>query len=207
MEFNLDFIVMVIEQYGYAALFFMLWLGIVGLPIPDEVVVAAGGFVASVGLLDPVYAFVFDYLGVVSGLSIGFFLGRLIGQPVLAWLRKKKNMDRYIERSTALVEKYGVYALCLSYLIPVVRHVVPYIVAVSGMSFRKYALFSYTTGLVWTAAFYFVGYVFGKNMDRVIDITRTYGFALLAVLILAAAGIAAGRWYVVAVRKYDTNRE
>ncbi|MCS5149310.1 DedA family protein, partial [Staphylococcus aureus] len=28
-----------IEQYGYWALFFCLWLGIIGMPIPDEMIV------------------------------------------------------------------------------------------------------------------------------------------------------------------------
>ncbi len=33
-----------IEQYGYWALFFCLWLGIIGMPIPDEMIVMSGGF-------------------------------------------------------------------------------------------------------------------------------------------------------------------
>ncbi len=207
MEINLDLLVSLIEHYGYAALFFLLWLGIVGLPIPDELVVASGGFVASLGYLDPVYAFLFDYLGVVSGLSIGYFLGRGFGKPILNWLKKKKNMDRYISRSTALIQKYGAFSLCISYLLPVIRHVVPYIVAIGGMKYRRYALFSYTTGLVWTLAFYMVGFLFGKNMELVVAMSRTYGFYLLG---LMAAGIGVAllvRWIVLANRAYNPERE
>ena len=40
-----------IEQYGYWALFFCLWLGIIGMPIPDEMIVMSGGFVSSLGIL------------------------------------------------------------------------------------------------------------------------------------------------------------
>lgn len=36
-----------IEQYGYFALFFSLWLGIVGIPLPDEMIVMSGGFMSS----------------------------------------------------------------------------------------------------------------------------------------------------------------
>lgn len=60
MEINM--LMSIIEQYGYAAIFFLLWLGIVGLPIPDELVVATGGFLASMALLDPVYGFLAGYL-------------------------------------------------------------------------------------------------------------------------------------------------
>ncbi|WP_019120285.1 DedA family protein [Brevibacillus massiliensis] len=183
MEINLDLLISLIEQYGYFALFFLLWLGIVGLPIPDELVVATGGFVASQGYLDPVYTFLVDYLGVVSGLSIGYLLGRLFGKPILKWLSRKKKMERHIERSVALIHKYGAFSLCLSYLLPVVRHVVPYIVATGGMKYRRYAMFSYTTGLVWTFCFYEVGFLFGKNMWQIVEVTRRYGFYALAVLV------------------------
>lgn len=45
-----------IEQYGYWALFFCLWLGIIGMPIPDEMIVMSGGFVSSLGILSIITA-------------------------------------------------------------------------------------------------------------------------------------------------------
>ncbi|UFJ39193.1 DedA family protein [Brevibacillus humidisoli] len=207
MEINFETLLTFIEQYGYFALFFLLWLGIVGLPIPDELVVATGGLVASLGYLDPVYAFVVDYMGVVSGLTIGYLLGKWFGKPILRWLSRKKKMERYIVRSTALIEKYGAYALCLCYLFPVVRHIVPYVVAIGGMNFRRYALFSYTTGLVWTFFFYMVGFLFGQHMDTIIEMSRRYGYyglGLLILLIIAGLGI---RRLVLANRSYKPERE
>ncbi|WP_232695753.1 DedA family protein [Brevibacillus daliensis] len=192
---NIDILVPVIEQYGYAALFFMLWLGIVGLPVPDELVVASGGLVAALGYLDPVLAFVVDYLGVVSGLSIGFFLGRFIGPPILARLAKKKKLGPYIERSSALINRYGTYSICISYLLPVVRHVVPYVVAVGGMKFRTYALFAYPTGFVWTLAFYSAGYFFGNHISTIIDLSRRYGFILLGIVVAAIVVIIILRYF------------
>lgn len=198
MDINL--LMSIIEQYGYWAIFFLLWLGIVGLPIPDELVVATGGFLASVALLDPVYSFLFGYFGVASGLTIGFLLGKWFGTPILQWLSKNEKMHRSIVRSTALVQKYGTFALIFSYLFPVVRHVVPYIVAMGGMTFRRYAMLSYPIGLVWTTAFYFIGYVFGRNVETIIPVIRSYGFQALIVL---AGLVFAGwitRWLVVANR-------
>jgi len=188
MEINL--LMSIIEQYGYLAIFFLLWLGIVGLPIPDELVVATGGFLASIGLLNPFYSFLAGYLGVASGLTIGFLLGKYFGRPILRWLSKSEKMRHAVERSTVMLEKYGTTALCISYLFPVVRHVVPYLVALGGMSYRRYALLSYPIGLVWTTAFYFLGYVFGNNVEAIIGIIRKYGFyALLVVVAVLAIGL------------------
>jgi membrane-associated protein len=182
MEVNL--LMSIIEQYGYLAIFFLLWLGIVGLPIPDELVVATAGFLVSLGILDPFYSFLTSYLGVVSGLTIGFLLGKYFGTPILCWLSKKEKMRSKVETSTALLEKYGTTALCISYLFPVVRHLVPYLVAMGGMTFRRYALLSYPIGLVWTIGFYLIGYVFGRNVETIIEMIRKYGLYTLLILLV-----------------------
>lgn len=173
----------IIDHYGYIAIFFLLWLGIVGLPIPDELVVATGGFLASIGLLNPYYSFLAGYLGVASGLTIGFLLGKFFGKPILQWLSKNEKTRHTVERSRALLEKYGTFALCISYLFPVVRHIVPYLVAMGGMTYRRYALFSYPIGLLWTIAFYLIGYVFGRNVDTIVVAIRKYGFMALMVVV------------------------
>jgi membrane-associated protein len=205
MEINL--LMSIIEHYGYAAIFFLLWLGIVGLPIPDELVVATGGFLASVSLLDPFYSFLSGYLGVASGLTVGFLLGKWFGKPILRWLSKSEKMRHTVGRSTALVEKYGTYALCFSYLFPVVRHVVPYIVAMGGMTYRRYALLSYPIGLAWTSVFYLIGYVFGRNVEAIISMIRAYGFYALIVLVAVIASGVVVRRLFFANKAYRENGE
>ena len=194
MEMNL--LISIIEQYGYVAIFFLLWLGIVGLPIPDELVVATGGFLASIQILNPYYSFLSGYLGVMSGLTIGFLLGKWFGRPILEWLSKKEKMRRMITRSTELIQKYGTFSLCISYLFPVVRHIVPYLVAMGGMKFRRYAALSYSIGLVWTVFFFLIGYVFGKNVEMVVHVIRHYGlYALAGLILLIIVGmIARQKW-------------
>lgn len=44
---ELQDLLLFIEQYGYFALFFSLWLGIIGMPLPDEMIVMSGGFLSS----------------------------------------------------------------------------------------------------------------------------------------------------------------
>ncbi|OXM82959.1 DedA family protein [Paenibacillus rigui] len=174
-----DALLSLIGQYGYAALFFMLWLGIVGMPIPDEVIVMTGGAATASGLLLWLPAFLLTYLGVISGLSLGYVLGRFIGTPILNKLRKKKNMDKYLRTSERLIDKYGSFALVISYFFPVVRHVVPYIVGFNQMTFRRYAMISYTTGLVWTLLFFTIGQFAGGHVDDAMLMVHHYGLRLL----------------------------
>lgn len=163
-----------IEQYGYWALFFCLWLGIIGMPIPDEMIVMSGGFVSSLGILQVIPAFLLTYLGVVSGLSLGYILGKIFGTKVLDKLMKKKKA-KYVVKSQEMVEKYGHYALVTSYFIPVVRHVVPYLVGMNNMSFKTYALYSYTTGFLWTLVYFVLGSLFGQHIESIVAVAIEYG--------------------------------
>ncbi|MGN7471392.1 DedA family protein [Brevibacillus sp. SAFN-007a] len=194
-----------VGQFGYLALFFLLWLGIVGMPIPDEAIVLSAGVLTSLGILHVFPAFVATYLGVVSGLSLGYVLGRWLGAPVLNWLGKKKGMNRYVDRAQALLDRYGSYALCISYFLPVVRHVVPYLVGIGKMTFRRYALFSYTTGLVWTLILFFAGNLMGNNVERLHAVVGM----LNQTLVVVAAGLvilAAISYYGYTVWKRQRNQ-
>ncbi|ENQ3080913.1 DedA family protein [Bacillus cereus] len=172
-----------IQHYGYGALFFCLWLGIVGMPIPDEMVVMSGGLVSSMHILMPIPAFLLTYFGVVSGLSLGYILGKTVGSKLLDVLMKRKK-EQYLWKSQALLERYGHYALVISYFIPVVRHIVPYLVGINNMSFKTYALYSYMTGFVWTLCYFMLGYMFGGNINHIVELTTKYGFILGSVLVV-----------------------
>ncbi|TXR68534.1 DedA family protein [Bacillus sp. AY18-3] len=176
-----------IEQYGYWALFFCLWLGIIGMPIPDEMIVMSGGFVSSLGILNVIPAFVLTYLGVVSGLSLGYIVGKIFGTKVLDKLMKKKKA-KYLLKSQQMVEKYGHYALVTSYFIPVVRHIVPYLVGMNNMSFKVYTLYSYTTGLVWTLAYFVLGSLFGQHIERIVALAIEYGVYFGGIVFVVASG-------------------
>ncbi|PRP96640.1 Inner membrane protein YohD [Bacillus sp. M21] len=175
-----------IDQYGYAALFFCLWLGIVGMPIPDEMIVMSGGFVSSMGILSVLPAFLLTYLGVVSGLSLGYILGKLFGIKVLHKLMKKKKA-KYLFKSQEMVREYGHYALVTSYFIPVVRHIVPYIVGMNNMSFKMYVLYSYTTGFVWTLIYFVMGSLFGKHIEVIVVLATEYGIYFGSIVFVIAS--------------------
>ncbi|MGG4143047.1 DedA family protein [Paenibacillus algorifonticola] len=195
-----DTLLDMIQQYGYAALFFSLWLGIVGMPIPDEVIVMTGGAVTANGILHTFPAFLLTYLGVISGLSLGFVLGRFVGSPILDKLRRKKNFERYINFSERLMLKYGSFAIFISYALPVVRHVMPYLAGINKMSFRRYAFFSYTAGLIWTLIFFVLGRFALERVHVVGNIIYTYGIRLLWIALALAAA-------VVLIRLFRRNKK
>ena len=169
---NFDTLTSMIQHFGYAALFFSLWLGIVGMPLPDEVIVMTGGAVTVSGTLEFLSTFLLTYSGVISGLSLGYVLGGLVGTPVLDKLARKNQMDKYIALSEKLVRKYGSKA----------RHA--YLVGINKMSFKQYAMISYSTGLVWTLLFFMAGRFVRNHVQDVGYLVHNYGLKLLCLTIV-----------------------
>lgn len=181
---NIEFVLNAVQQYGYLALFFLLWLGIIGMPIPDEVVVMTGGFVTALGILHPLPALFITYAGVISGLSIGYVLGKVIGIPSLKYLDRKKDMSKYTNQANQLFERFGSYSLVVSYFFPVVRHIVPYIVGMAKMPYSKYALLSYTTGFAWTLFYFTIGRYFGENINTIANFLAQYKLVFISMFLL-----------------------
>lgn len=169
-----------IQQYGYLALFFALWLGIVGMPVPDESVVMTGGFVTALGLLDPIPAFLLTYLGVVSGLSLGYILGYRFNRILL-----NKRAAPHLTKAQAMLDRFGHYALVFSYYLPVVRHLVPYLVGIGKMPYYKYAIYSYSSGFLWTLIYFLAGRFFGNHIEQITHQVREYSWYLLILIMIS----------------------
>lgn len=154
-----------LAEYGYAALFLAFCLGIVGLPIPNEVVVMSGGAATAEGTLLPFPAFLMAYAGICCGLTVGFVVGRFIGLPILRRIGRGPKFERYVTRSQLLIDKYGSAALLFTYFLPVVRNVMPYVVGANGMNYRTFALYAYSGAFVWTLLFFLVGRYTGVQLQ------------------------------------------
>ena len=55
------------------------------------------------------------------------------------------------------------------------------------MSFKMYALYSYTTGFVWTLVYFMLGSLFGQHIERIVAVALEYGvyFGVIVVLIVS----------------------
>ena len=113
------------------------------------------------------------YLGVVSGLSLGYILGKIFGTKVLDKLMKRKGEISF-EISTNGRE---VWSLCVSHklLYTSCKTYRTILVGMNNMSFKTYALYSYTTGFVWTLVYFVLGALFGKHIESIVAIAIEYG--------------------------------
>lgn len=179
-----DLLLDLFAQYGYAIFFLSLCLGLFGPPVPAEAVALTAGAAAAGGLLAPAPAFVATCLGVVSGISVGYALGRYAGQPLIKRFKRKKKAQRYLDSAERGIAKYGLYAFPLCYFLPGARHLISYLFGAGRMSYGRYAIVAYTTGAVWCAVYFSLGYFV---TDRAAKLAG-YGMWLVGFALLAGAG-------------------
>jgi membrane protein DedA with SNARE-associated domain len=170
-------------KYSYLGIFAALGLGILGLPIPDETLMAFAGFLASRGTLSYPNAVLASFAGTICGISIGFFLGRSFGRPFLEkYSAKLRIYPRHLQKAEAWYSKYGKFALFIGYFIPGVRHITAIFAGISIMPYKVFAIYSFAGGLLWTLTFVTMGYYLGENWKLVYKYSYHYILPLVIVV-------------------------
>jgi len=184
-----------ITSYGYFAIFFLLVLGIVGLPVPDETLLVFVGFLVLKGTLHPVAAFACALAGSVCGITVSYMLGRLGGVYLVHryGARFHLSADR-IGRVHAWFDRIGKWTLIAGYYMPGVRHIIAVIAGASELKPAVFCLFAYTGAFLWVATFMSFGYFFGRKWILWSGKVHFYIFLAAGTVLLAVAARFLYRW-------------
>lgn len=159
-----------VTHYGYLAIFCLLVLGIVGLPVPDETMLAFAGYLVYQRILLPVPTIAAALLGSLSGITISYVLGRTAGLGLLRKYGRFMHVTpAHVDRAHHWFERIGRWTLLIGYFIPGVRHLVAFVAGASRLRYPVFALFAYTGGMFWSLIFISVGFFFGQHWTSVLD--------------------------------------
>ena len=138
-----------LAHYGYVALFTLLVLGIVGLPVPDEALLLLAGYLVFTHELALAPTLAAAGLGSLCGITLSYALGRLIGRSVVHGLGRWVRVDpAHLARMQAWYVRGGKYLLLVGYYIPGVRHLTAYVAGALQLAPPVFALFAYTGGFL-----------------------------------------------------------
>jgi membrane protein DedA with SNARE-associated domain len=173
-----------VAQYGYFGLFALLTLGILGLPIPDEVVLTFSGYLTHRGdmLLLPTIAAAF--LGSCCGITLSYGLGRTVGLYfVHRWGYLVRISPVHIERTHEWFRRIGHWSLVFGYFIPGVRHLTALVAGATNLEAPNFALYAYSGALVWSLTFITLGYFLGEKWTLVAKVLQSHlGLGMLIAL-------------------------
>lgn len=187
-----DFILDIIQAWGYLGIAILMFLENVFPPIPSEVIMSLGGLAVSQGRFDFWTLVIAAVIGTTLGNWVWYWIGRGVG-----YQRLKPLVDRYgrwltmdweeVEKLHLFFIRYGSGIVFFCRFMPIARTMVSLPAGMVRMSQLKFLIWTAAGSTIWITALAGAGNWFGKQFA---DAERFIGpaaiFAIFAMVALYA---------------------
>lgn len=180
--------------WAYAILFLIAYGENVAPPIPGDMVVVFGGYLAGLGQLHLGVVVTLATIGGAAGFMTMFFIGRRLGRAVLDPDRLQWLPRGGTEKAQRWIRRYGYGVVAANRFLSGARSVISLTAGMADMEAWRTLWWCTVSALVWTALISYAGYAVGDNWTVVVTYIRAYGRIILTLLLLLGAGLLA-RWY------------
>ncbi len=174
------YVLVCLLAFGEAAL-------MVGFFIPGETAVVVGGVLAGLGRVNLELIMALVVVCAVVGDSVGYEVGRQFGP----WLLDRRPLRgrSAVQRTVALLERYGGPAVFLGRFLAFARAVIPGLAGMSGLRYRTFLFFNALGGLLWGVGYTLLGYVVGVSFGHLLRNIGIYSVAIVAGIAVLAVGV------------------
>ncbi len=177
-----------ISTYGYWAVFGLVALESLGIPIPGEtVVVAAGTYAGHTHRLSVWVIFAVAAAGAIIGSNIGFQIGDKGGYRLLRRYGHYIRIDEAeIKIGRYIFDRYGWMVVFFGRFVIVLRTYAGFLAGTNRMRWRSFTLFNTAGAVGWAAIWAFGSYAIGNSLrhdSRPVDIV----LGAVAVVVIVTA--------------------
>ena len=168
-------------------------------PIPADVIVAFGSFLAARQNQSPVPAIISVVVGNVAGALAMFTLGRRYGAD---WIRRRMRVfgERAEQRVQHWYNRFGLPALFLSRFLPAVRAVVPPLAGAIRVPALGAIIAIATASTIWYTTVALLSYRVGTQWEEIAGaIGRVQRIAAIGAGALVVVGVVA--WWILKRRR------
>lgn len=182
-----------LDRFGYAAIVVLVGLEGVGIPLPGQIILIAGGIYASSGHLNLILVLVTGLLAAVAGDNAGYAIGRYGGRELV--LRFGPYMflttDR-LTRTERFFARRGHIVVSVGRFVDGLRQASGIAAGLARMDWRRYLAYNGLGSAVWVAVWVFAGYFAGNHIAGLYGGLERYWAYLLATCAAVAVAVAVG---------------
>ncbi len=187
-----------LEHWGYAAVFGVVILGNVGLPIPEETVLLLAGYLVWEGQLRLPWVLAVGISAAVVGDSLGYWLGRRIGPRIFERHGHHVGLTpARLERLQAFVRRRGAWAVFVARFVPGLRSTAGPIAGMLGLPLSTFAVANLAGAVVYVplavGAGYGLSHALGPLLVRFEQSVAQVEHVLLVPVVLAPVALVAWR--------------
>lgn len=183
------------SQYGYAVVFFGVFLENTGLPVPGETALLAGAALSHFGELSLPRVILVAMAAAILGDNLGFLIGRRGGRQFIERFcgrfgltaARLRQFDRFFDR-------HGARTVFIARFVTGLRVFGAVLAGASRMRWRDFLLYNASGAVVWCTVIGIVGYTLGHSWELLEKwIGRTGLIALAAIVVVAIVAVARRR--------------
>lgn len=182
-----------ISSYGLFGVFILMTAESALIPIPSEVTMTFGGFLAGLGIINFTALVVVGAFGNLVGSLLAFWLGRAMGEE---WIRNAiKKWGKWIlvhekdfDLSVRWFKKYGHGITFGSRLLPIVRTFISLPAGIAEMNVVHFSIYTFIGSLLWSGVLAYLGLKLGQNWEAIGPYFQKFQFLIIG-LVIAAAGL------------------
>jgi len=184
----MEYIIMFMEEWGYAALFITMVLENANIPIPSEIILGFAGYLIAQGIFDMHITMVVATLAGIVGSILSYYLGEHGGRPLLI------KYGKYIffnEHKFALAEKlfnkYGGAAVFIGRLLPGVRTFISFPAGIARYPMWNFIVWTILGTIPWTILLVWLGKMLGDHWQDLIEYNHEFTIVVGVLLLIGAA--------------------
>jgi membrane protein DedA with SNARE-associated domain len=189
-----------LDHWGYVAIFAVVVLGNIGLPLPEETVLVLAGYMVWSGDLNLPAVLVVGIGSAVVGDNIGYWLGRRYGRAILPrYARWVLGHPERLKTMEAFIERRGPFAVFVARFIPGIRFMAGPLAGGLGMRVLPFLAANVLGAFVYVPTMVGIGYAVGYGLGEYVEaLRRVAGHVEYVVLFVAVAGaLALIAWRVI----------
>lgn len=157
-----------INQYGYIAIFVSMMFGIVGLPVPDELLLTFLGYLVFKQVLSPIPTYCVAVSGSACGITTSYLLGRTFGFPLVERYGHFVNLKiGRVHQVRRWFDRGGKWTLTVGYFFPGIRHFTGFVAGTSRLRRRVFAAYAYLGACLWALVFISLGFLLGETWPAI----------------------------------------
>jgi membrane protein DedA with SNARE-associated domain len=157
-----------VSSYGYWAVFVLVIIESLGVPLPGETaLIIAGAYAGSTHHLNPWLIWVAAVVAVIIGNNIGYWIGDKGGYPLARRYGPKVRLDeRKLKVARYLFDRQGEKVVFFGRFVAILRTYAAFLAGTSQMRWRKFMAATIAGGIVWAAIYTVAAYFAGTTLER-----------------------------------------
>jgi membrane protein DedA with SNARE-associated domain len=163
MGFFQNWLIPALENYGLLIVFLTMVAESACIPIPSEIVVPYGGFLAAQGHTHLWMVIVVATIANLIGATIAYVVGRYGGRALFVKYGRYVGVRaRHLDKADEWFERRGDLTVFFTRMMPGVRTFISLPAGIAKMPVGKFLLYTVAGSVPWNAALAYLGYAAGK---------------------------------------------